>query len=120
MCRMHECPEGQGRPGGARPDGASVGGPLGPMGRQCGGATLKRNQEYTPNPELLKHFPEQSGNTVNGLGETERRPPSPFFWHPADIHPFGELQRFIVNDLRPARGRITPLETPMWTGDRPS
>jgi epoxyqueuosine reductase QueG len=33
-----------------------------------------------------------SGNPVNGLGETTERRPSPFFWHPPDLHPWGELQ----------------------------
>jgi len=38
--------------------------------------------------ELLK----VSGNPINGVGETTKRRASPFFWHPADQHPFGELQ----------------------------
>ncbi len=33
-----------------------------------------------------------SGNPINGLGETTPRRPSPFFWHPPDRHPYGELQ----------------------------
>jgi ferredoxin len=33
-----------------------------------------------------------SGNPINGLGETVPRRPSPFFWHPPDQHPYGELQ----------------------------
>jgi hypothetical protein len=33
-----------------------------------------------------------SGNPINGLGETQPRRPSPFFWHPPTQHPFGELQ----------------------------
>ena len=33
-----------------------------------------------------------SGNPINGLGETAPRRPSPFFWHPPDRHPYGELQ----------------------------
>ncbi len=50
-----------------------------------------RRGTYRPKPEtqaLLK----VSGNPINGLGETSRRQASPFFWHPADQHPFGELQ----------------------------
>jgi ferredoxin len=46
---------------------------------------------YQPRPEtaaLLK----VSGNPINGLGETHPRRPSPFFWHPPDLHPYGELQ----------------------------
>src|SRR6202167_6479579 len=33
-----------------------------------------------------------SGNPINGVGETTQRRPSPFFWHPPDQHPYGELQ----------------------------
>ncbi len=42
---------------------------------------------------LPKHI---SGNTVNGLGEDKLRRPSPFFWHPADRHEFGELQYEVI------------------------
>ncbi|MFM7567240.1 MAG: 4Fe-4S dicluster domain-containing protein [Betaproteobacteria bacterium] len=46
---------------------------------------------YQPKPEtqaLLR----VSGNTINGLGERSPRRASPFFWHPPELHPFGELQ----------------------------
>jgi epoxyqueuosine reductase len=33
-----------------------------------------------------------SGNPINGVGETKLRKASPFFWHPPDQHPFGDLQ----------------------------
>jgi ferredoxin len=33
-----------------------------------------------------------SGNPINGLGETTERRPSPFFWHPPEQHPYGDLQ----------------------------
>lgn len=33
-----------------------------------------------------------SGNAINGVGETAPRRPSPFFWHPPDQHPWGDLQ----------------------------
>jgi ferredoxin len=46
---------------------------------------------YKPKPETLALL-EVSGNPINGLGETAPRRPSPFFWHPADQHPWGELQ----------------------------
>jgi ferredoxin len=35
---------------------------------------------WTPNPELMELWPDTSGNTINGLSETESRPPSPVFW----------------------------------------
>ena len=46
---------------------------------------------YRPKPETLALL-KVSGNPINGLGETEPRRPSPFFWHPPDRHPYGELQ----------------------------
>jgi epoxyqueuosine reductase len=50
-----------------------------------------RRGSYKPKPETLSLL-KVSGNSINGLGETERRSPSPFFWHPPDKHPYGELQ----------------------------
>ena len=46
---------------------------------------------YVPKPETLALL-RVSGNPINGLGETAPRPPSPFFWHPPDQHPYGDLQ----------------------------
>ncbi len=46
---------------------------------------------YSPKPETLALLT-ASGNPINGLGETEVRRPSPFFWHPPEMHPFRELQ----------------------------
>jgi len=73
---------------------------------------MKPKHDYTPSAELMRHFPAVSGNAVNGLGETQRRSPSPFFWHPPDRHPFGALQQFIVNDLRPAAGEDHSFRNP--------
>jgi len=46
---------------------------------------------YKPKPETLALLT-VSGNPINGLGETTPRKPSPFFWHPPDEHPWGDLQ----------------------------
>src|ERR1700678_4123521 len=46
---------------------------------------------YKPRPETVALL-KVSGNPINGVGETEQRRPSPFFWHPPDQHPYGELQ----------------------------
>lgn len=73
---------------------------------------MSKRYDYTPNPELLRHFPKTSGNTVNGLDEPDVRPPSPFFWHPADTHPFGKLQQFIVKDMRPPSGEDHSFRNP--------
>jgi epoxyqueuosine reductase len=47
--------------------------------------------KYTPKPETLALL-RSSGNPINGLGEAEPRRPSPFFWHPPEQHPYGDLQ----------------------------
>jgi epoxyqueuosine reductase len=46
---------------------------------------------YQPKPETLALL-RVSGNPINGLGETAPRRPSPFFWHPPEQHPWGDLQ----------------------------
>jgi ferredoxin len=48
---------------------------------------------YRPKPETLTLL-KTSGNPINGLGETTPRQASPFFWHPPELHPFGELQAY--------------------------
>lgn len=50
-----------------------------------------KRKRYAPKPETLALL-KVSGNPINGLGETEPRQASPFFWHPPDQHPYGELQ----------------------------
>jgi ferredoxin len=39
-------------------------------------------------------WPEESGNDLNGLGETEIRRPSPIYWQTPDLTPFGPLMQF--------------------------
>jgi ferredoxin len=46
---------------------------------------------YKPKAETLALL-KVSGNPINGLGEVTPRRPSPFFWHPPDQHPYGDLQ----------------------------
>jgi epoxyqueuosine reductase len=50
-----------------------------------------KRQSYTPKAETLALL-KVSGNPINGVGETTPRRPSPFFWHPPDQHPWGDLQ----------------------------
>jgi epoxyqueuosine reductase len=50
-----------------------------------------KGKKFQPKPETLALL-RTSGNPINGLGETEERKPSPFFWHPPQMHPFGDLQ----------------------------
>ena len=53
--------------------------------------TRSKRAKYTPKPETLALL-KVSGNPINGLGESTSRLASPFFWHPPDQHPYGELQ----------------------------
>ncbi len=50
--------------------------------------------------DFLPYLPDASGNDVNGLGETDIRQPSPFFWHPPDKHEFGVLQKEVIGIQR--------------------
>ncbi len=50
-----------------------------------------RRGTYKPRPETAA-LVRISGNPINGVGEREPRRPSPFFWHPPDQHPWGDLQ----------------------------
>jgi hypothetical protein len=50
-----------------------------------------RRGHFSAKPETLALL-KASGNPINGLGETVQRRPSPFFWHPPNLHPFGDLQ----------------------------
>lgn len=62
-----------------------------------------RPKTYTPKPETLALL-KVSGNPINGLGETEPRRPSPFFWHPPNLHPYGELQNVARQSSRRCPG----------------
>jgi epoxyqueuosine reductase QueG len=53
--------------------------------------TPPKRDAYRPKAETLALL-KVSGNPINGVGETEPRRASPFFWHPPDQHPYGELQ----------------------------
>jgi epoxyqueuosine reductase len=50
-----------------------------------------RRGTWKPKPETVALL-RVSGNVINGVGETSQRRPSPFFWHPPDQHPWGDLQ----------------------------
>ena len=51
----------------------------------------RKPKHYSPKAETIALL-KSSGNPINGLGETAQRRPSPFFWHPPTMHPFGDLQ----------------------------
>jgi ferredoxin len=48
---------------------------------------------WEPSEASKKAMGEIDGNEYNGLGETELRRPKPFFWHPADEHHWGDMQK---------------------------
>lgn len=51
--------------------------------------------------DFKRHFPgDLSGNSINGLGETEKSPPRTFFWHPKHENPFHELQDAVIAHQR--------------------
>lgn len=47
-----------------------------------------------------------SGNSINGVGENVPRRPSPFFWHPPEQHPWGELQLLARKNSRKCPGSV--------------
>ncbi len=60
---------------------------------------------YRPHPETLALLT-TSGNAINGLGESEPRRASPFFWHPPTQHPYGGLQNVARQSSRKCPGSL--------------
>src|ERR1035438_3112145 len=65
--------------------------PVAPSAQDQSNPRRPKRGSYKPRPETVALL-KVSGNPINGLGETTPRKPSPFFWHPPDQHPYGELQ----------------------------
>lgn len=63
---------------------------------------MKRTSPWTPSAEQAALWPAVSGNTINGVGETAVRRPSPIYWHAPDATPHGPLQLWFMQ-------RTTPL-----------
>lgn len=53
--------------------------------------------DYVPMKRFTDVFPDVSGNTINGFGESKPRRPSPFFWHPPSRQTHAELQAEVTN-----------------------
>lgn len=49
---------------------------------------------WKPSPEQLALIPELSGNSINGLHESERRRPRYVYWHDPDLIAHGRLQQW--------------------------
>ena len=76
--------------------------------------TAKGETPWTPPPEIAAKMPDDvSGNTVNGLGEADRRPPTPIMWHqPKRIPKFAAIQQE-VNDRYESEPLLTGIfDTP--------
>ena len=54
----------------------------------------KVKEPFVPDPEQMRLWPSVSGNAINGLGETERRRPSPVYWHEPHRIPHGPVQGY--------------------------
>ena len=81
---------------------------------------------FTPKAEQVALFPDTSGNTINGLGETERRPATPIYWHNPDTLVHGELQKWFYTQnadnphiikAREDRAEILAVEVPPVSGE---
>ena len=57
---------------------------------------MRKKEYFKPMAQFTNAFPDVSGNTVNGLGESSFRRPSPFFWHPPDRQTHGDLQKMVT------------------------
>ena len=73
------------------------------------------HRPFTPHPELMARAPAISGNEINGLGETEPRPPEVVYWAPdPDDIPHGEMQRWFYtrdpDDPHIAKARAERME----------
>jgi len=60
---------------------------------------------WTPQPETIALL-RVSGNSINGVGEAAPRRPSPFFWHPPEQHPWGDLQLLARKNSRKCPGSV--------------
>lgn len=58
---------------------------------------MPRKSDYQPMKRFIDKFPDTSGNVINGLGESDVRRPSTFFWHPPDRQTHGELQQEVTD-----------------------
>src|SRR3984957_11324776 len=88
----------------------TVVGPAQDQGNPC----LPKRGSYKPRPETVALL-KVSGNPINGLGETTPRRPSPFFWHPPDQHPYGELQIVARKSSRGCPGSRRHFKPPTTT-----
>lgn len=58
----------------------------------------KIGERYCPSEQQMALFPDVSGNTLNGVGESERRRPTPLYWFDPDTIPHGGLQKYFYEN----------------------
>lgn len=85
---------------------------------------MPRSAPWTPSAEQMALWPDISGNTINGVGEDQVRPPTPVYWHAPDSTPHGRLQLWfysqmtpLVTEARQVRMRAAELPVAPVTGE---
>jgi len=82
---------------------------------------------FTPKPEQVALMPDVSGNSVNGLGESEARRPTHVYWHEPDMLHHGEMQKWFytqnmdhpaIQKTRADREKIYEIEVPPVSDDQ--
>lgn len=68
-----------------------------------------RRGSWHPKPEIAELL-RVSGNPINGVGEAATRQASPFFWHPPEQHPYGELQIVARRNSRKCPGSVEAFQ----------
>lgn len=72
----------------------------------------RRTPVWDPPTEILDLFPDISGNTINGLGETERRPVSPPMWRNPKSIAHGDVQNHITKEYTEHEVLRTTMRAP--------
>ena len=81
---------------------------------------------FTPKPEQAALIPPESGNDINGLGETAFRRATPIYWHDPDTLAHGKLQSWFYTQnaddpaiikSREDRAKILAVEVPPVSGE---
>lgn len=79
------------------------------------------HRPFTPKAEQVALMPGISGNTINGVGESEHRRATPVYWHDPETLAHGELQKWFytqnaddagINKARADRAEILAIELP--------
>lgn len=61
---------------------------------------MGKNSTFIAPDHILRKIPEGfSGNTQNGVGETEKRRPKPLIWHMPGITPVVELREYVLENF---------------------